>query len=266
MRIVLALAACAVAGLGAPSAFAWSPDGHRIVCAIAWDELTPRARESVKATIDVPGRDQFADSCAWADEYKLAHPDTAAWHMMGVPNDAVAVDLARDCKGPKSCVLGQVIAQGEALDHGGPGADVALKMLAHLVGDLHEPLNVARASDHNGRDITGHFYGRVSNLHAVWETGLLARDGRSWQTIVTDLEGDIEDDDRAAWIATGPLDWANESLTAALAPTSYYGKQFARFQYGPNYVGVELPVALARLTRAGVRLGAMLNKILSDTP
>lgn len=265
-RFVLALAACAVAGLSAPSAFAWGPDGHRIVCAIAWDELNPHARDSVKATIDVQSREQFADSCAWADEYKLAHPDTAAWHMMGVPDDAVTVDLARDCKAPKSCVLGQVIAQDAALDRAGPGSDVALKMLAHLVGDLHEPLNVARASDHNGRDITGHFYGRESNLHAVWETGLLARDGRSWQTIVTDLEDDLEDSDRAAWTATKPIDWANESLTAALSPTSYYGMQFAPFQYGPNYVGVELPVALARLSRAGVRLGAMLNKALSDTP
>ena len=245
---------------------AWGPDGHRIVCAIAWDELNQRARDSVKATIDIESREQFAESCIWADDYKIAHPETAPWHMMMVPDDTIRVDMARDCAAPKSCVLGQVIAQEEALTHGGPGADIALKMLSHLVGDLHEPLNVARASDRNGRDIQGHYYGREMNLHTVWESGLLARDGRSWQTIVTELEDDIDADDRAAWTATAPIDWANESLTTALAPTSYYGMQFAPFQYGPNYAHVELPVALAGLSRAGVRLGAMLNKALSDTP
>lgn len=247
------------------SAYAWGPDGHRIVCAIAWDELNQHAKDSVKATLDVDGRDQFADTCAWADEYRLGHPETGAWHMLAVPDDAVAVDMARDC--PKdNCVLGQVVAQNRALDHGGPGADVALKMLAHLVGDLHEPLNVARASDRNGRDIQGHFYGREMNLHTVWESGLIARDGRPWRTIVTDLEDEIDAADRAAWTATTPQDWANESLAAALSPTSYYGMQFAPFTYGPNYLLVEKPVVMARLARAGVRLGAMLNKALSDTP
>ncbi len=268
MRILPALAVLIIAGpivtgMCARPAMAWGPGGHRIVCAIAWDELNPQARDSVKATIDVQSREQFADACGWPDDYKLAHPETAAWHMMGVPDDAVAVDLARDCPA-QACVLAQVSAHYEALDHGGPGSDTALKMLAHLVGDLHEPLNVARASDRNGRSITGHYYGRESNLHQVWEIGLIARDGRSWQTIVTDLEDDIKPADRAAWTATAPLEWANESLTAALSPTSYYGMQFAPFTYGPNYAHVELPVALARLSRAGVRLGAMLNKALSD--
>ncbi len=255
-----------LAALVLPSqARAWGPDGHRIVCVIAWDELTQRAKDSVKATIDVDGRDQFADACAWGDEYKLGHPETAGWHMMAVPDEATAVDLARDCPN-RNCVLAQVIAQNDALDHGGPGADVALKLLAHLVGDLHQPLNVARASDRNGRDIRGHFYGREMTLHAVWESGLIARDGRPWRTIVTDLEDDIEAADRAAWTATGPQEWANESLTAALSPISYYGMQFAPFTYGPNYLHVEQPVVMARLSRAGIRLGAMLNKALSDTP
>lgn len=265
IRILTTLAILTAALMGSLPARAWGPDGHRIVCAIAWDELTQHARDSVKATIDVESREQFADSCAWGDDYRLSHPETAGWHVLAVPDDATAIDMARDCPN-RNCVLGQVMSQYDALDHGGPGADVALKLLAHLVGDLHQPLNVARASDRNGRDIQGHFYGREMNLHAVWDSGLIARDGRSWRTIVTDLEDDIDAADRAAWIATGPRDWANESLAAALSPISYYGMQFAPFTYGPNYLHVELPVVMGRLDRAGVRLGAMLNKALAATP
>ena len=253
-----------ILGAGAQPARAWGPDGHRIICAIAWDELTPHARESVKATLDVQGREQFADSCSWADEYRLSHPDTAAWHLLSVPDDAVAVDMKRDCPAPRSCLVDQVIAQTKALEHGGPGAEVALKLVANLIGDLHEPLNVARESDHNGRDLNGRFYGRDTDLHTVWETGLIAHDGRSWQQIASDLEDDITDADRSAWNSSKPIDWANESLAAALAPTMYYGPQFVPFQFGPNYLHVEMPVVLGQLSRAGVRLGAVLNRTLGD--
>jgi hypothetical protein len=174
------------------------------------------------------------------------------------------VNLARDCSGASSCVVNQINDQAQVLEHGGPGSDVALKLLAGLVGDVHQPLNVAHGSDHNGRDLTGHFYGREMNFHAMWESGLLAHDGRSWRQIASDLEDDIDADDRAAWTQSKPIDWANESLTIAIAPTTYYGSRFDHFQFGPNYSQLELPIVFARLSRAGIRLGAMLNHALGE--
>jgi len=263
-RFVVALVASVCIVVGAGEARAWGPDGHRIVCAIAWDELSQHARDSVKATLDVQSRDQFADSCTFGDEYRLSHPETAAWHLLSVPDDATEVNMARDCAGKSSCVVAQIDAQAKALEHGGPGSDVTLKLLAGLVADVHQPLNVARGSDHNGRDLTGHFYGRETNFHALWESGLLAHDGRAWRQIVSDLEDDIDSDDRAEWTKSKPIDWANESLSISIAPTTYYGAQFDHFQFGPNYTQVELPVALPRLSRAGIRLAALLNKVLGE--
>ena len=114
------------------SARAWSPEGHRIVCAIAWDELSQHARDSVKATLDVQSRDQFAESCTFGDEYRLAHPETAAWHLLGVPDDANKVNMGRDCSPKASCNVAEIAAQSKALEHGGPGSDVALKLLAEI--------------------------------------------------------------------------------------------------------------------------------------
>jgi hypothetical protein len=259
---ISAFAVGAISVLCAGHARAWGPDAHRIVCAIAWDELSQHARDSVKATLDIQSRDQFADSCTFAEEYRLSHPETAAWHLLSVPDDASDVNMARDCG--KSCVVAEIGAQAQALEHGGPGSDLALKLLAGLVADVHQPLNVARGSDHNGRDLTGHFYGRETNFHAIWENGLLTHDGRAWRQIVSDLEDDIDSNDRATWVKSKPLDWANESLAISLAPTTYYGSQFDHFQFGPNYAHLELPVALGRLSRAGIRLAAMLNRALGD--
>src|SRR5438094_21455 len=75
--VLTALVAALAVLLPGAAARAWGPDGHRIVCAIAWDDLTPHARDSVKATLDIQSRDQFADSCTFGDDYRLSHPETA---------------------------------------------------------------------------------------------------------------------------------------------------------------------------------------------
>ncbi len=264
-RYLISLAVGAAILWPSPPALGWSGDGHRIVCAIAWSELSPHARASVKATLDIETREQFADSCSWADEYRDKHPETAAWHSITVPMAATAIDVRRDCAGPNSCVVAQIDAQKKALGMGGSGADSALKFVAHLVGDLHQPLNVGHAEDRHGTEIKGRFYGRETNLHAVWDGGMIARSGETWQGMVKELEGGITPTERAIWIASSPVDWANESLAIALAQSTYYSERFNDFQFGPNYELLELPVVTDRLSRAGVRLGHILNEVLGDS-
>ena len=62
------------------TAHAWGPEGHKIVCAVAWDEMRPNTREQVKLMLGVADKEQFADSCNWADAYRdSGHRDTAPW-------------------------------------------------------------------------------------------------------------------------------------------------------------------------------------------
>ena len=49
------------------SARAWSEDGHRIVCAIAWKELAPETRALVEDLLKEDSASGFAEVCVWAD-------------------------------------------------------------------------------------------------------------------------------------------------------------------------------------------------------
>ena len=103
------LAFCAALSLRPMHAFGWGQDGHRIVCAVAWDEMRPATRDRVKQLLDVDGREAFAETCTWADDYRNhGHRQTASWHFVNVPPYATKVDLARDCAGPRSCVVAQI--------------------------------------------------------------------------------------------------------------------------------------------------------------
>src|SRR6185436_7514122 len=78
-------------------AWAWGADGHRIVCAIAWDEMRPAIRHQVERVLGEKGRNAFAESCNWADEMRPSRPETAPHHYVHVPRGAAGVDITRDC-------------------------------------------------------------------------------------------------------------------------------------------------------------------------
>jgi len=66
-------------------AFAWGPEGHRIVGDIAETRLTPRSRLQVKELL---GNNDLAAVSGWADEIRSERPETYGWHFVDIPMDA----------------------------------------------------------------------------------------------------------------------------------------------------------------------------------
>src|SRR5690606_36239731 len=93
----------------------------------------------------------------------------------------------------------------------------ALKSLIHFVGDVHQPLHVSFARDRGGNDVKVTFLGRETNLHRVWDTGLIGTRGLPWPVYMEALSGRITVDQRAAWAETDPGVWATESYQLAVS-------------------------------------------------
>ena len=49
----------------------------------------------------------------------------------------------------------------------------ALRSIAHLIGDIHQPLHAGFAEDPGGNSVDVRFNGRKENLHSLWNTGLV---------------------------------------------------------------------------------------------
>lgn len=265
MRPYLAIFLGVLVGLSPVPAFAWGGDGHRIVCAIAWDEMRQSTREHVMRLLGVDGREAFAGNCTWADDYRNhGHPQTASWHFVNVPPYATKVDLKRDCAGAKSCVVAQIEKNENELRSNAPDGQkaMALKFLAHFVGDVHQPLHISHADDKGGNDIKLRFIRRKSNLHAVWDTEMLKESRKPWQQTAKELERNITDKQRREWSASGPVAWADESLAITNAPSTEYAGHRVGSYLGVDYERRELPIVYERLSEAGVRLAKTLNEAL----
>jgi S1/P1 Nuclease len=267
------LAVSVLLAIAVSPSFAWGPEGHRVIGDIARSRLGPAARRQVRELL---GNDDLAAVANWADEIKSERPETAGWHFVDIPINAVGFSEARDCYHPSdkhantrldrhNCVVDRIEMFKQVLaDHRASRSDriEALKFLVHFVGDIHQSLH-AIAEARGGNDIHVIEFGsaqcgsRPCNLHFVWDIGLIEHSARREFDYAQVLEKVIEREGLAARADGSPEAWANESFQLA--------KKFWVSNGGvvdETYYRKSIPIVDKQLELAGVRLATILNEAL----
>lgn len=266
--LVATLCFAGAAALARPDpAAAWGPNGHRVIGEIAWRELPPGAKRAVRTLLPRGRYDTLAEASAWADTFARDH-DGYAWlaplHYMDVPPDARRVEAGRGCR----CVTGAILEFADVLgDPARPREERidALRLVAHFVGDVHQPLHVSHPDGSGGATVRVLMGGERTQLHAAWDSGFLRqhlrRAGLRWRPYAIDLQEGIPASARRDWAAArDPRTWAGESL--ALARQHAFGVRSGS-ALGPDAVSSALGVIELRLQQAGVRLAALLDARLT---
>ncbi|WP_444909651.1 S1/P1 nuclease [Microbulbifer sp. TRSA005] len=240
---------------------AWGDDGHRVVGEIAWHYLAPNVAAEVELLLDEVGEPHLAESATWADrirsneQYNWAAP----MHYINLSRDWNRYDAERDCP-PTGCIVKAIQQFEEVLadrTRSGTERAEALMFIAHFVGDLHQPLHTGLYSDRGGNDVFVHFYGEETNLHALWDIHLVSRVVTDWQGYAKEQTEKIGAVQSQLWQSTDAIDWAKEShqLAHKLAYTN-------ETQLGEKYFLRCRDSLEMRLQQGGVRLAAVLNKVL----
>jgi hypothetical protein len=239
---------------------AWGPSGHRIVALIAVRHLTPQARAGVQSLL---GNTNLAAVANFADFVRDLRPETSRWHFADIPSNAAAFDPARDCRlipNRGDCAVAAIERFRAVLaDTSAPQARraEALKFLVHLVGDIHQPLHCGDPANLGGNTIAVKFFGRSTNLHRLWDSGIIAQAGISDQEFADELEQSLAPSEIEALQVGTPVDWANESH--ALAVSNAYKIPPSK-RLGMAYYDKNSPVVDDRLLQAGLRLARILNE------
>ena len=135
-------------------AFGWGLTGHRVVGHLADERLDPAVQAKVKDLLD---SETLAMVANWAD-YIRTDPryHKGSWHYISIPDGEAYADKDRAGPEGKENIVQAILLNVEILrDAERPKAEraIALKWIAHLVGDLHQPLHVGRAEDYGGNKI-----------------------------------------------------------------------------------------------------------------
>ncbi|KAI8914221.1 S1/P1 nuclease-domain-containing protein [Gorgonomyces haynaldii] len=267
-----------------PVVACWGADGHAIVGSIGQTFLDTNAKSYIDKLIGA----SMGTVGSWADSYKstAAGSWSKVQHYIDVddtpPTDCGLVE-SRDC--PNQDCINYAIANhtSQLCSQNTQLATNALKFLVHYFGDISQPLhNSARASGGNGISVT--YNGGTSNLHSIWDTGMVKdrmneKGGRA--SYITYLIQQINSGSYAAQ-ATG---WISAKKFNAV---SQYGNNAASLEYtqeanaidcdyvylaynqnkgtdlSGNYYTGAVPYIDRQLARGGYRLAYHLNQAFAS--
>jgi hypothetical protein len=246
-------------------ALAWGTEGHRVVAEIAEQLLEPASRVQVRELLSIENTTSLAAVSTWADQIRPQRRATAPWHFVDIQISDSTYVPARDCAG-NNCLIAKLDEFSKVLaDRDAEPARrlEALKFVVHFVGDLHQPFHVADNHDRGGNDIAVVFNGRKTNLHAVWDTALLALDVQTDErSYALGLLRTVQPAEIKAWGLGSTIEWADDSHQVAVR-TAYGHLPHDGGALPSAYAAEALPIVRQQLEKAGVRLAARLNALLA---
>ena len=237
--------------------FAWGQKGHDVTAYIAEQHLTPAARAAVESLLDGKSIVYWAN---WLDNASHQRPlaYTKTWHYKNI-DEGVRYEEAP--ANPAGDAVTAIKSRIEILNDPNTTAEerrLALKILIHVVGDLHMPLHMGHATDLGGNRIKVKFFNRDNNLHAVWDSSI-PESAHKWS--YTEWQQQIDranPADEAAIISGSVDDWAKETVAIASDVYTYFQPD-CNISY--NEVARWTPTVEQQFLRGGLRLAHLLNGI-----
>lgn len=240
------------------TAQAWGPSAHRVAAEVMDEFLCTNARAEVEAmTRDMP----LAELVVWPDGIRdtPTWSHTRDWHYMNIADD---VPVRADTQPEGGRILAAIRDNLALLPEGRTDPErrrQALAFVLHLVVDLHQPLHVGRAADRGGNTVRVRFDDRETNLHRLWDSGLLYSMGLRHEAQVSAVRA-LAVAAGADWARGSVEDWADESRR--LRPWVY---DFDARRQVPTisrrYAETGRQIASLRLAQASVRSAQLLNGV-----
>jgi hypothetical protein len=234
-------------------AFSWGQIGHRVVGQIAHNHMSKKARKQVDRVLNgqsIAMVSNFMDEIKSEPKYDSLGP----WHYCTIPDGEKYVGAPAE-----GDVIQAINTYIELLKNGNLSVEeeaFTLKCLIHLVGDIHQPLHVGNGTDRGGNDVKVTYFWNSSNLHRVWDTGIIDGQHLSYTEYVDWIDQPSREQIKQ-WKSDGIMVWAEESI--ACRPQIYNLPESKKINYRYNYDNIS--TANARLLQAGIRLAGVLEEI-----
>lgn len=230
--------------------YSWGSRGHKIVGAIAKKCLSQQVIDSVQYYL---GDMNFEQACVWLDEIKsdASYDYMKSWHYINIEKDKTYVKV----KEPN--VVNQLeLAITELKLNGKERAKekiaLALRLIFHLVGDLHQPLHAGYLDDRGGNSVKVDFMGYETNLHKVWDTEIIENANISTKKCLEYINT-MPEKEKTKVQTINVISWLNESR---LYLTDVYS--FEKNKINKEYIEKNTPIIEKQLSKAGIRLASIL--------
>lgn len=243
--------------------FSWGVTGHRVVGEIAQRHLTKKAKKELQKLI---GMESLSSWSNWADFIKSDTTHTwdhvSKWHYVNIQGDLGKADFLstlQNLKGENLYTQIKVLT-AELKDKSLPleKRQIALRLLIHFIGDLHQPLHVGREADLGGNRVKVSWFDKQTNLHSVWDSDIVEFQQYSYTEYANNLNI-ANATDVKNWQESSLEEWFYESYLLA---NKVYASVPADGKLGYKYNYIFKADLDLQLLKGGLRLAQVLNEAL----
>nr|WKN35767.1 S1/P1 nuclease [Tunicatimonas sp. TK19036] len=240
----------------AQTGFGWGQIGHRAIGQIAQWHLSKQAEAKITRIL---GPLDLAMASTWMDEIRSdpAYDYTYTWHWVTIPTGQTYSLEAQEPSGNAYETVQNIITALKTDTISQTQEEEYLKMLVHLVGDLHQPLHVGNGQDRGGNDERVAWMGDSSNLHRIWDSDMINAKQLSYTELAAYLNRRVTPELAQQAQKANPEQWLTEAM--GLRSTVYDLPSSGRLGY--DYMFKNYPVVEEQLLMAGLRLAGILNEI-----
>ena len=240
------------------SALAWGQKGHDVTAYIAECHLTPAAAKKIDKVLDGHSPVYYAN---WLDNASHT-PDyayTKTWHYLNVDEGKTLETMPANPKGDVLKAVTEIVAKLKAGGLTHEEEALQLKMLIHLVGDMHCPAHIKYATHDMKYDVLFEDKYRKAHkfyVHSVWDNEIITV-SRIWSVSEWADELDrLPKSDKQAIAAGTPRDWLHDAAVCCEVQFEW-AKPDARL--GQDFLNKALPLVESQIRKAGYRLARLLN-------
>ncbi|MGB5553408.1 MAG: S1/P1 nuclease [Flavobacteriaceae bacterium] len=234
----------------------WSKTGHRVIGEVAQEHLSAKAKRAIKKLLK--GK-SLATVSNFGDEIKAdsIYKKFSSWHYVNIPHGKKYTEITPFKYGDLVTGIQECIRIIKDVSSAEAEKVFYLKMLVHLIGDLHQPMHVGRLEDKGGNDIQLQWFNDGTNLHQVWDAKMIDDYGMSFTELRASLP-QISNNQKKAMQEGSLLDWVEESHL--LADEVYESVEVGEKLYY-RYGYVWWATVEVQLQKGGLRLAKVLNEL-----
>ena len=252
--------------LNSISSFAWGSKGHDIVAAIAEQNLTPKAKKALNELLDGKSivyysswMDQIQNSPYWEYGYNK----TKTWHYANVDKGLTYETMQKEENG--DVITGLNFLTKELKENYAELTDSMrvdyVKMIVHMVGDLHCPMHAGRRTDRGGNGFKLKWFGQNTSLHSLWDSKII-ESARTWSYTEWRDHLDTVNKKYKKEVMQGTYeDWFTATVSNAALLYDYQESLGDGRMNAYEYVYQFSPMLEEQLLLGGLRLAYVLNSI-----
>ncbi len=267
MKKITSALLCTALLLSSISTFAWGPKGHDVVAAIAEQHLTKKAKKALDELLDgksIVYYSSWMDNIQNSPYWKNGYNKTKTWHYANVDKGLTYQTMEKNPAGDVLTGLEFLTKElTENFDNLTDSMKVDyVKMIVHMVGDLHCPMHAGRLSDRGGNGMKVKWFGQNTNLHSVWDSKMIDS-ARKWSYSEWVEQLDRTDSKFKKSVMRGTYEeWFNDTITYAASIYDYVERMNQEtpnlsYQFVYDFSGL----LENRLLVGGYRLAYVLNTI-----